>query len=513
MAGIPAITIDNQPQVQAQQPNEGFSPVPQEVKDAFVRMKNAQASDADMKLIVDYYGDMSDEELARNGFGPISIKAVREAQQQSSQPQAPVSNQQTPVDPNTFIGAIGKEANVQRPSYTHKVNNTQTPQASQTSQTSDAMQGDARFQSSQPIEEQPTDKVIAEEQTIEQPSEPEAQKKKYNWQPVKDVFKAGLDPTDKQLKPWTPVAASVIAGAGLGSYDPSGEAAGYAAQAQQNFQNAAEFEKLRQRNMQKATDNRLAEKMAAAQAANKFKQNQASLGVEGGNAAYMNEAQDLDLKYQTEMQNERADVAAQNQEQVNKNKLMGIGNETNESMTNYATNVENSNNAYKATLANATSSENKNNNGSTSESKKDNNAENKAGKDNKEVDTNVSASTESAADTGTTEDTSDNITSIAESNQAADTVENTTEEISDMQKAQQLRDRAEAIRKEIELPDTSKAKRKELWDEYTQDIMPSFNALPENVKQGGIAEFKFPNVEPEDGWDYNSMIDAVYQKY
>lgn len=309
------------------------------------------------------------------------------------------------------------------------------------------------------------------------------------------------------LSAWTPVGITA-----LGGRDRSGEAAGYAAQAAQNQYNAAQNEKLRQQNMQQAMDNAIADKMAAATAESKWKQNARALGPEGGaqTVASQNEAVTPDLWKQKQLQNERRDVATQNLAEVNRNKLMAIGNETNESMTNYATNVEDSQNAYKAALANA--------GGKATDNKTNNNS------DNAETDTETEESTEPTISTEATKPTEDNsvdtdtestetqpagTTSTAVSNQESEG----TETVTDSMKAQQIHDRIETIYNEVENAAKSHdaTRLNELANEYDQ-LVADFKALPKEVQQIGYKQFdpRHSELNAENvKYDYKNLIDAV----
>ena len=304
------------------------------------------------------------------------------------------------------------------------------------------------------------------------------------------------------LSAWTPVGITA-----LGGRDRSGEAAGYAAQTAQNQYNAAQNEKLRQQNMQQAMDSAIADKMAAATAESKWKQNARALGPEGGAQAVasQNEAATPDFWKQKQLQNERRDVAAQNLAEVNRNKLMAIGNETNESMTNYATNVEDSQNAYKAALANA--------NGKTETKTEDKSK--KASEENNEEQpttpsgstTNVTPGTEEPANTTETQPTG--TTSTAVSNQESEG----TEIVTDQMKAQQIHDRIETIYSEVENAAKSRdaTRLNELANEYDQ-LVADFKALPKEVQQIGYRQFdpRHSELNAENAnYDYKNLIDAV----
>lgn len=311
-------------------------------------------------------------------------------------------------------------------------------------------------------------------------------------------YSAGIS---NALSAWTPVGV-----AALGGRDRSGEAAGYAAQAAQNQYNAAQNEKLRQQNMQQAMDNTIADKMAAAESDIGAKQVARELGPEAGAQGAAAEAASKiatpDLWKQKQLQNERRDVAAQNLAEVNRNKLMAIGNETNESMTNYATNVEDSQNAYKAALANA--------NGK-SETKTENKSKEDTEEKKEETPTTPSGNTSTTEETKTetTEAQPAGTTSVAPSNQESEG----TETVTDQMKAQQIHDRIEALYKESEEAAKSHDanKVKALADEYDQ-LVADFAALPKEVQQIGYRQFdprhSELNAENAD-YDYSAIASAV----
>ena len=158
-----------------------------------------------------------------------------------------------------------------------------------------------------------------------------------NVQTVAEGVGEGLN----SVQQYVPMSAALAAQNQLtGGVDRSGESAGYEALAAQNQYNAAQNEKLRQANMQQAMDNTIADKMAAAEAESKWKQNARALREGGAQAvASQNEAITPDLWKQKQLQNERRDVAAQNLAEVDKNRRQAVQNETKASMTNYNTRV------------------------------------------------------------------------------------------------------------------------------------------------------------------------------
>lgn len=185
------------------------------------------------------------------------------------------------------------------------------PPASQPEQpTPDAMAGDPRYQPKQPEQTQSAQSV--------QPAKREA--------------------IGSAISRWTPVAAQVAAFATpFSGIDPTGESAGARALAGQNQKTAGDLSKIVQWNKQRATDNTLADKIAAAQAAGKWKQNANALGAEGGASvvASQNEAATPDIMAQKQYQSQSMEVAGQALTEADKHKRQAIANETNANRTDY----------------------------------------------------------------------------------------------------------------------------------------------------------------------------------
>lgn len=176
--------------------------------------------------------------------------------------------------------------------------------------TPDAMAGDPRYQPKQPEQTQPA-----------QPAQP------VDRSAVSDV-----------ISRWTPVAAQVAAFATpFGGVDPTGESAGARALAAQNQKTAGDLSKIVQWNKQRATDNTLADKIAAAQASGKWKQNANALGAEGGASvvASQNEAVTPDIMAQKQYQSQSMGAAGQALTEADKHKRQSIANETNANRTDY----------------------------------------------------------------------------------------------------------------------------------------------------------------------------------
>lgn len=123
-----------------------------------------------------------------------------------------------------------------------------------------------------PVEKAPTERPPAdvpptpqtetdssEEDASTQPTKPQNQKSAISPKEINEnMQKVG----GSILAGWTPIVASSLSS----TRDPSGQAAGWRNQAAHYAQNAAENAKIMQWNKQRATDNTLADKVAAAQA-------------------------------------------------------------------------------------------------------------------------------------------------------------------------------------------------------------------------------------------------------
>lgn len=195
--------------------------------------------------------------------------------------------------------------------------------------TPDAMAGDPRFQ--------------APSEVTPETSEPTNRIPNFSKYKDTDVF-------DRGMKAWSPLAPSIIKGG-----DMSGEAAGYRAAAGIEDKAAADNAKILQWNKQRATDNALADKIAAAQASGQWRQNANALGAEGGASvvASQNQAVTPDIMAQKQYQSQQMNTATQNLAEVNARKLAAQDDRINADRTDYKTQVEESQNAYKTNLATA----------------------------------------------------------------------------------------------------------------------------------------------------------------
>lgn len=179
------------------------------------------------------------------------------------------------------------------------------------------------------------------EQQTEQPED---------TQPATNVRPNVEDALNRGMQAWSPLAPAAFAGG-----DRSGEAAGYRAGAAIQDKAAAENEKFMQWNKQRAADNTLADKIAAAQASGQWRQNANALGAEGGASvvASRNEATTPDIMAQKQYQTQQMQNAEHNMSEVNARKVAAQNNRTKADQTDYNTQVQESQNAYKYNLATA----------------------------------------------------------------------------------------------------------------------------------------------------------------
>ena len=284
---------------------------------------------------------------------------------------------------------------------------------------------------------------------------------------------------------WTPAAASLATGG-----DASGEAAGYRAQAAQNAQNAAQNQKIMQWNQQRATDNRLADKIAASQAAKQYKQVAQSVGIEGGAGAAAAATQTVAPDYMAEKnyQTQQMDKATQNLAEVNRNKLMQIGNETNESMTNYDTQVQEAQNAYKQNLAEAKDSQKKDTTEDTVEKPKEKTTTEEA-----KPDSNVQEDTDKHGDK-------------APSNQESNVVTDTTNQVAQNQTADSIKDDAQTVVNKI-----NEKLKAHVNDQELLDLRDQLAALRSKYDElgGDTAAFPTPWKPSDDTTNVGSLASTL----
>ena len=239
-----------------------------------------------------------------------------------------------------------------------------------------------------------TETNSSEEDTSTQPTKPQNQKSAI--QNIPGSILAG----------WTPIVASSV----LNTVDPSGQAAGWRNQAALYAQNAAENAKIMQWNKQRATDNTLADKVAAAQAHEKWQQNANSMGAEGsaGAVAGMTTTTTPDIMSEKNFQQQAMNTASQNLAEVNRNKLEASAANTDANVKDWQVNYNQQLDAEASNLSQATGA------------KKNDTVENK---DTEE--TTEKKDTEETTDTPDTK-AEDAPKSVAPSNQASDATQDAT---------------------------------------------------------------------------------------
>ena len=185
-----------------------------------------------------------------------------------------------------------------------------------------------------------TETNSSEEDTSTQPTKPQNQKSAI--QNIPGSILAG----------WTPIVASSV----LNTVDPSGQAAGWRNQAALYAQNAAENAKIMQWNKQRATDNTLADKVAAAQAHEKWQQNANSMGAEGsaGTVAGTLTAVTPDKMAEKNFQQQAMNTASQNLAEVNRNKLEASAANTDANVKDWQVNYNQQLDAEASNLSQAT---------------------------------------------------------------------------------------------------------------------------------------------------------------
>ena len=185
-----------------------------------------------------------------------------------------------------------------------------------------------------------TETNSSEEDTSTQPTKPQNQKSAI--QNIPGSILAG----------WTPIVASSV----LNTVDPSGQAAGWRNQAALYAQNAADNAKIMQWNKQRATDNTLADKVAAAQAHEKWQQNANSMGAEGsaGTVAGTLTAVTPDKMAEKNFQQQAMNTASQNLAEVNRNKLEASAANTDANVKDWQVNYNQQLDAEASNLSQAT---------------------------------------------------------------------------------------------------------------------------------------------------------------
>lgn len=330
-----------------------------------------------------------------------------------------------------------------------------------------------------------------------QPATEQAQQTRQN--PNFGKFK-NTEAVNKAMGAWSPIAPVAFAGG-----DRSGEAAGYRAGAAIQDKAAADYSKILQWNKQRATDNTLADKVAAAQASSKWKQNANALGAEGGASvvASQNEAVTPDIMAQKQYQSQQMNTATQNLAEVNARKVAAQNNRTKADMTDYNTQYNDSKDAYVTNLATANNAQSKN----TTEKKEE-----------PKADTDKSDTTEKP--NGKVEDTTQNEESqaAAETNQQSQAIEDATQEVSEQQELQDLADEINGIHNAVESMKhdsqtnaESLRKQKARYDEikprYDELASKSKNPPPQaSIPDFGMFDEKYSKVS-------ESVLSGVNQRF
>ena len=268
------------------------------------------------------------------------------------------------------------------------------------------------------------------------PSEPAEQLvQPESEQPVNNTRPAIESALNRGMQAWSPLAPTMIKGG-----DRSGEASGYRAGATIQDKAAADYSKIVQWNKQRATDNTLADKVAAAQASGQWRQNANALGAEGGASvvASQNQAVTPDIMAQKQYQTQQMQNAERNMSEVNARKIAAQNDRTKADMTDYNTQYNESRDAYAHNLATANGQPEK-----PAEKKEE-----------PKVDNTTPETTESAekpdGKVENTDTTNNTQQAAAEVNQQSQATETATQEISDDQKLKDLADEIEGIHKAVE---------------------------------------------------------------
>ena len=281
----------------------------------------------------------------------------------------------------------------------------------------------------------------------------------------------GETPEVNPMQAWSPLAPTMIKGG-----DRSGEAKGYRAGATIQDRAAADNAKILQWNKQRAMDNTLADKVAAAQAQGKWKQNANALGAEGGASvvASQNEAVTPDIMAQKQYQSQQMNTATQNLAEVNARKVAAQNNRTKADMTDYNNQYQESRDAYTYNLSTA--------NDQSASGNKSAESKEEPQKTTEETTTPVEKPNGKVEDTDTQNNEPQ---AAAETNQQSQATETATQELSDDQKLKDYADEIEGIHKAVEtMKRTSQDHTKELRDLKARydEIKPLFDELAAKSK-------------------------------
>lgn len=260
-----------------------------------------------------------------------------------------------------------------------------------------------------------------------QPTEP-TERKTPDFSKFKDT-----EAFDRGMLAWSPLAPSIIKGG-----DMSGEAAGYRAGATIQDKAAADNAKIMQWNKQRAMDNTLADKVAAAQASGQWRQNANALGAEGGASvvASQNEAVTPDIMAQKQYQSQQMNTATQNLAEVNARKVAAQNNRTKADMTDYNTQYNESKDAYATNLATAKNAQDKSTEEKKETPKTEGTTSEATEKPNGKVDDTDTQNNEPQA--------------AAETNQQSQATETATQEVSEQRELQDLADEINGIHNAVE---------------------------------------------------------------
>lgn len=278
----------------------------------------------------------------------------------------------------------------------------------------------------------PTEQPPADASATSQ-TEPETNNAEDTVAPVTELPKeeTSTSPSKTQNIPgsilagWTPIVASNM----LNIVDPSGLSAGARSQAAIYDQAAAENAKIMQWNKQRSTDNTLADKIAAAQAHEKWQQNANSMGAEGaaGTVAGMATTTTPDIMAEKNFQQQAMNTASQNLAEVNKNKLNAEALKTNANVNDWKTKYNQAMDAEASNLSQATGAKS-----NTKETKQEAPSKQKNDQEDKP---------DTPAEPTSTEST----TSVAPSNQQSEGVQSVTEQTTEQREINDIVEKANQL--------------------------------------------------------------------
>jgi hypothetical protein len=341
--------------------------------------------------------------------------------------------------------------------------------------------------------EQPTQPTEQQAQPA-QPAQPE------NVQPANNTRPAVESALNRGMQAWSPLAPTIFKGG-----DRSGEAAGYRAGAAIQDKAAADYSKIVQWNKQRAADNTLADKVAAAQASGQWRQNANALGAEGGASvvASQNQAVTPDIMAQKQYQTQQMQNAERNMSEVNARKIAAQNDRTKADMTDYNTQYNESRDAYTHNLATANGQQTPKESTPKATDKDTATPETTEKPDGKVENTDTTNNTQQAA---------------AEVNQQSQATESATQEVSEQQELQDLADEingihnaVEAMKSNSQTNSESLRKQKARYDEikprYDELAAKSKNPPPQaSVPDFGMFDEKLSKV-PE------SVLSGVNQRF